>query len=218
MIGVPRTVLLVGCVLLALSSSGCKTVGPYDYTNYRAHPPRSILVLPPLNESTAVRATYGYLSTVSAPLAEQGYYVFPVAVVDQLLRDNGLPTPGEMHQVPLHKVVEITGADAVLFVTVQRYGTQYQVVNAATTVEVKARLVDTRTETLLWEGHAVAKQDSGTFEDPVANLIAAAISQIVASKTDVAHELSREANANLFTAKDAGLLYGPYSPRYQQGP
>jgi hypothetical protein len=218
MIGVPRTVLLVGCALLALSLSACKTIGPYDYSNYRAHSPRSILVLPPLNESTAVRATYGYLSTVSAPLAERGYYVFPVAVIDQLLRDNGLPTPGEMHQVPLHKIVAITSADAVLFVTVQRYGTKYQVVNTATVVELQARLVDARTETLLWEGHAVAEQDSATLNDPVANLIAAAINQIVASKSDAAHELSREANASLFTAKDVGLLYGPYSPRYQQGP
>src|SRR5215471_7731436 len=57
------------CLLLL---TGCNTVKPYDYTNFRAHPPRSILVLPPLNESTEVEGTYGYLSTVTEPLAERG--------------------------------------------------------------------------------------------------------------------------------------------------
>jgi hypothetical protein len=56
------------------------------------HPPRSILMLPPLNESTAVEATWGYLSTVTQPLAERGFYVFPVAVIDQFLKENGLPS------------------------------------------------------------------------------------------------------------------------------
>ena len=67
-------------------------------------------------------------------------------------------------------------------------------------------------------GAGAPKDGKIALADPVANLIAAAVNQIVASKTDAAHELSREANANLFTAKDAGLLYGPYSPRYHQDP
>lgn len=215
---VRRNVLIAGCVLLALQLTGCKSVGPYDYTNYRAHRPRSILVLPPLNETTSLQATYGYLSTATAPLAELGYYVFPVAVVDQMLRDNGLPTPGEMHQVSLHKIAEISGADAVLFVTVQRYGTQYQLVNSETTVEVRAKLVDTRTEAVLWEGHAEAQEDSAQLDDPVANLIAAVVTKIVAAKVDAAHDLSRQVNSQLFTTKESGLLVGPYSPQYDAAP
>ena len=54
---------------LGLTCSGCATK-PYDYTNLRSYKPRSILVLPPVNESTDVKGTYGYLSTVTMPLAE----------------------------------------------------------------------------------------------------------------------------------------------------
>ena len=130
----PRNLARAGiAALVALGLTGC-AAKPYDYTNFRAHPPRSILVLPPLNESTAVEATWGYLSTVTRPLAERGYYVFPVAVVDQFLKDNGLPTAGEMHQVPLEKAREILGADAVLFITVEQYGSKYQVLNSSTIV------------------------------------------------------------------------------------
>src|SRR5262245_58283091 len=149
---------IIVLMLAALGISGCVNVPPYDYTNYRAHPPRSILVLPPLNESTSVEGTYGYLSTVTEPIAERGYYVFPVAVIDQFMKDNGLPTPGEMQEAPLAKIVEVTGADAVLLLTLRQYGSQYHVVDSTTTVEVLAKLVDTRTGILLWQGRGFAKQ------------------------------------------------------------
>jgi len=46
-----RRWLGIGLLLAAggLAAPGCAAKG-YDYTNYRAHPPRSILVLPPVNE------------------------------------------------------------------------------------------------------------------------------------------------------------------------
>ena len=197
--------------------TGC--VAPYNYANYRAHPPRSILVLPPLNESTDVRGTYGYLSTVTAPLAEMGYYVYPVAVVDQFLKENGQPTSGEMHQIPPAKIREIIGADAVLYVTLKQYGTKYQLINSATIVAVTASLVDTATGLTLWEGSATVQQNSSSasggniIADLIADAVVAAIDQAVKSSTDQAHGVCRLANAQLFLTKDHGLLYGPYSPK-----
>ena len=208
---------IVACLAL-LVLAGCTTVKPYDYTNFRAHPPRSILVLPPLNESTAVEGTYGYLSTVTQPIAERGYYVFPVEVVDQYLKQNGMPTAGEMHQVPLNKVVDIIGADAVLFVTLKQYGSKYVVLNSVTTVQVEAKLVDTRSGILLWEGTGLAEQRGGGSGNLLADLIAAAVTQAINSKTDRAHQVSRLANAQLFYPKDTGLPYGPYNPQFGKGP
>jgi hypothetical protein len=185
---------------------GCQTVKPYDYTNFRAHPPRSILVLPPLNESTAIEGTYGYLTTVTRPVAERGYYVFPVAVVDQFMKENGLPGAAEMQQAPLAKIVEVTGADAVLFLDLKQYGARYKVLSSVVTVEVHAKLVDTRSGILLWEGNGIAQQGS----------IAAAITQAINKHSDKAHQVSRLANANLFYPEQTGLPYGPYSAKYDR--
>lgn len=210
---------LLGCVAVlcvGALTSGCQTVKPYDYTNFRAHPPRSILVLPPLNESTAIEATYGYLTTVTRPVAERGYYVFPVAVVDQFMKENGLPTANEMHEAPLAKIAEITGADAVLFLDLKQYGAHYQVLSSVVTVEVFAKLVDTRTGILLWEGHGVAQQGSGGSGNILGDLISAAITQALNKHTDRAHQVSRLANANLFYPEQTGLPYGPYSPKYDK--
>ncbi len=202
----------LGSALFGLMLMGCKTT-PYDYTNYRAYPPRSILVLPPLNESTDVRGTYGYYSTVTMPLAERGYYVYPVAVVDQFFKENGMPSAGEMHEAPLDKVREIIGADAALYLTLKQYGTKYALIDSVTTVVAKGRLVDTRTGTLLWEGTVGAQVNSGGSGNVFVDLVAAAVGQIVNNTSDYAHDVSSLANAQ-FAIKNHGLLYGPYHPKY----
>lgn len=210
-----RDLLRCSIVCAALSLAACATTSPtaYDYTAFRQHPPRSILVLPPLNESTAVEGTYSYLSTVSQPLAERGYYVFPVQVIDQLMKENGLPGAGEMHAVSLEKLREITGADAVLYVVLHQYGSKFLLVGTTTSVDVSARLVDTRTGTVLWDGRALAQQNSnGGSGNILADLVAAAITQVINSKTDPGHQVSRLANAQLFFSPKRQLPEGPYRP------
>jgi hypothetical protein len=204
--------------ILALGLAGCETGRPYDYTAFQQNPPRSILVLPPLNESLAVEATYGYYSTVTRPLAERGYYVFPLVIVDRLLQENGMPTAGEMHDVPLAKVREVTGADAVLYPVVHNYGTKYHLVSSDTVVEVSARLVDTRTGTLLWDGNARAVQGSGGSGSAAVDVVAALVSQVLTSTKDQAHGVSRTANEQLFFTKRRELPHGPYSPEYGRIP
>ncbi|MEO6078446.1 MAG: GNA1162 family protein [Steroidobacteraceae bacterium] len=205
-----RTTLRLLALFSVLSLAACATPVAYDYTAFRRHPPRSILVLPPLNQSTAVEGTYSYLSTVTLPLAERGYYVFPVAVIDQLMKENGLPTAGEMHAVPPAKIHEITGADAVLYVVLHQYGSKYVLLGTTTSVEVSARLVDTRSGEVLWDGKALAQQNSnGNSGNILADMIAAAIVQVINSKTDPGHQVSRLANAQLFGIPKRELPTGP---------
>jgi len=206
-----KQLLIPAFLAFMITFTGCATK-PYDYTNFRAHPPRSILVLPPINESTDTRATYGYLSTVTRPLAEMGYYVYPVAVVDQFMKENGLPTAGEMQQVPLNKLRDVFGADAVLYVTIKQYGSKYRVITSTTIVTAEGKLVDTQTGLTLWEGTANVEQSSSSG-NAIADLIVAAVDQVINSSTDQAHDMSSQVNIQLFMTKDHGLLYGPYFPQ-----
>ena len=90
--------LVAGFTLLALLG-GCAPTKSVDYSAFKQAKPRSILVLPPLNESPDVKATYSMLSQVTFPLAEAGYYVVPVALADETFRQNGLTSAGDVHQV-----------------------------------------------------------------------------------------------------------------------
>ena len=207
-----RNLSTLSCLLAGLAFlSGCVTAPEQkDYTSFRQFQPKSVLVLPPLNNSIDEKATYSYLSTVSQPLGEMGYYVYPVAVVDHFLKENGLPTPGEMHQIPLNKVDQIIGADAVLYLEINEYGTKYMILDSSTTVSAVARLVDVKTGQEIWMNEArlvVSSNDGGG--GIAAMLINAAISQVLNSATDAAHGVSRTTNARLMSTKGQGLLYGP---------
>jgi hypothetical protein len=204
-------------LLTGLLAAGCAVAPPRDYRAYREHLPRSIVVLPPLNESTDVNAPYVYLSTITRPLAECGYYVFPVAVVDAFMKENGLPTAGEMQGVPLEKLRSVLGADAVLYVTVESWGQKYRIVSSDTVVKARARLVDTLSGTTLWTGTAFAQQSSSAGQsDAIGMLIGAIMTQVIASFTDPAHDLARAANSAMVLDQEVGLLLGPYSPGYDR--
>jgi hypothetical protein len=195
----------------------CSCAAKVDYTLYRNRVPRSILVLPPLNESTTVEASYTYLSTVTRPLAEGGYYVFPVAVIDAFMKDNGLPHPDEMHGVPLDKIKEVIGPDAVLYVTIEEWGQKYQVIASVTIVRARARLVDAATGATLWTGKAEAARDSGG-SGLAERLVAAVIHQIIFSSIDQTHQVSRQANTAMVFNSNNGLLFGPRHPEFHTDP
>ena len=101
--------------------AGCATKPGYDYTAFRDSRPKSILVLPPLNDSPDVNATYSMYAQTTLPWSESGY-VLPVTLVDEAFRQNGLASPADIQQVPLKKLREIFGADSALYIKVTHYG------------------------------------------------------------------------------------------------
>lgn len=203
--------LMMGAMITAtLLAAGCETT-PYDYSALIQAKPRSIVVLPPTNDTVEVDAPYTFLSTISAPLAEKGYYVYPVAVIDTLMKENGLPTPAEMHTVPLDKIREIIGADSVLYVNLEEWGQKFEVLSSRAVVKFTLRLVDTRTGAELWtaRGHAQEQSDDGGMGIAGA-IIGAIVTQVISAAIDKTPDLSRTANITAIRHYNRGLLDGPY--------
>jgi hypothetical protein len=195
-------VLLSGCVA---------PTGPYDYSALENSRPRSILVIPPLNNSIEVNAPYIFLATITRPLAEKGYYVFPVAVIDAFLKENGLPTPAEMNGIPLDKIAEHIGADAVLYVSIEEWGQKYQLLSSSTIVHSTLRLVDVNTGVLLWQATVRGVRTSDDGGGGLLGAIVGAIAtQIAGSVTDYTPELSSASNRQKINDESTGLLHGPY--------
>lgn len=200
------------CLLVLVCLGACATQ-PKDYTLFKAEKPKSILILPPLNSSTEVMASYSFFSTISKPVAEKGYYVFPVAVIDQLMKQNGLPGPGEMHQASLRKIREIIQPDAVLYIALENYGTKFHVIDSNTTVTASARLVSARSGKVLWENRASAnhsamagQQSSGLLE----SIIASAVAQAVNDSLDQSRNVAMITSERLVNTQNSALLDGPY--------
>jgi hypothetical protein len=197
---------------------GCAAPKTVDYAAFKQARPRSILVLPPVNESPDIKASYSLMSQVTFPLAEAGYYVVPVALAAETFRQNGLDNPNDIAQVPAEKLRSIFGADAAMYVKVTQYGTTYMVISSNTVVTATARLVDLKTGTTLWTGTATASSEEGNNNNGgglIGMLITAAVKQIINSSTDAGHPIAGITSARLLSAgHPAGLLYGPRSPKY----
>lgn len=208
-------------IVLVLLLSACQSYQPkpLDYTYFKASQPKSILVVPPLNESTDVKATWGMLAATTKPLSEAGYYVFPVALVNETFRQNGLTTAADIHQVNLRKLQEIFNNDAVLYIIIRDYGTQYQIIQSVTTVSADARLVDARNGRELWTGsvHFSESSNQNNNLDLGSALINAVVHQIVNTLHDRGYLVARAASQQLLSPnKFNGILYGPRSPHYQE--
>jgi len=206
---------------LALLASGCVTMPTYDYTAYRASRPASILVLPPTNAATEITASDSVLAQATLPLAESGYYVLPVALVDETFRQNGLTNADEIAAVPPAKLREIFGADAALYINVKEFGSYYIVIGSDTVASADARLIDLKSGALLWEGKAKAsaseRRAAAGAGGIIGILVSAIVFQILDDSTNAGHTEAGFMNQRLLGAgRPAGLLYGPRSPKYQQ--
>ncbi|MDO4640599.1 MAG: DUF799 domain-containing protein [Neisseria sp.] len=216
-----KTRLALLASALILSACAVTPPQPYDYTAFKESKPKSILVLPPLNETPDVKASAGMMASATRPLAESGYYVFPVAVVKETFKQNGLNNPHDIQEVSLKKLEEIFGADAVLFITVKQYGTSYQILQSDTRVSAEARLVDGRTGKELWSGSASAsstEQQNGN-QGLLGMLITAVVQQIAGSVSDKAFDYAQVTGTRLlWAAYPRSLMFGPHSPHYETQP
>lgn len=209
----------LGLLLLA----GCATKAPpYDYSAFQRAKPASLLVLPPVNDSPEVKATPGTWAHATRPLAEAGYYVLPVTLVDETFRQNGMTGSNEIQEIPYQKLREVFGADAAVYMRIKKYGTTYAVISSDTRVEVEGRIVDLRTCALLWQGKAYAssaeqqQQSSGGL---VGLLVTALVNQIVGTASDAAFNFAGLANQRMLGApRYNGVLPGPRSVLYGQPP
>jgi hypothetical protein len=216
-----RQIHIVLLLVIVALTSGCVSVPPgQEYALFRNADPHSILVLPPINKSNEVVAPYSVMSQMLAPIAESGFYVFPVALVDQTFKNNGLTVANDIHEVPIEKLHEIFGADAALYMTIEEYGTSYVFISSDTVVRVSATLVDLRSGEVLWE-HAASASSAETKGNNggglVGMLVEAAVSQIIETVTDKGFDIAAIANTRLLSADvHNGLLYGPRSAKYGQ--
>ncbi|MBP6122788.1 MULTISPECIES: DUF799 domain-containing protein [Providencia] len=212
-----KRIMIMSSLVIAWLLSGCAQPTKVDYSAFNQSKPKSILVLLPQNSTPEVQASHGLLSQTALPLAEAGYYVFPVAVVEETFKQNGMTNAGDIQAVPPAKLHEIFGNDAVLYLDITEYGTSYQVIASDTRVTANAKLVDSRTGALLWSGSATASstENNSSSNGIIGVLVSAVVNQIADTMTDKSYGIAGITSVRLLSAgKPNGILYGPRSPKY----
>lgn len=214
----PKSKLLISALVSFIALTGCASK-PKDFSAFDRSDPKTILILPPKNSSPEVKATYGFYSSVQMPIAESGFYVLPITLVDEHFKTNGLTISDEIHIVEREKLREVFGADAALYIDIKEYGTKYFVIGSASIVRAEGRLIDLRDGRELWKGEAAASSEEGQNNNQggiAGLLIAAIVKQVMATALDQSYDVAKMANLRLFHAQSPnGLLYGPRHPLYK---
>ncbi|SMF47675.1 hypothetical protein SAMN02745866_03071 [Alteromonadaceae bacterium Bs31] len=202
-------------VVLSACETSTQHKNPYQ-DSFDAAGIRSILVVPGVNRSVNIYAPGTMLSVLPTVLADEGYYVFPVNTVKFVLEHEGLYEAADVHSMQTSKLASMFGANAVLYVTVEQWDTQYVVIDSTTGIELKFKLVTSSGEEI-W--NATKRVDKSSNENNnmetnsvLAQLLGSAISAAMERAFPDYRPLAEQAVQEVFILDNTRFPAGPYHP------
>lgn len=209
--------LIISSMFLFIMTIGC---APKFLTKEEAYPlmyqerPVSILVLPAINVTTAADAKEYYSVTIAEPLSLTGHYVYPLELVNEILKNEGMYDTELMVNVPPEKFKQHFGADAVMFIKINKWDTSYYVIGGNVTVGVECLLKSTNTGAELWKYQGLVKVDT-TGERRVEGLLGLAFQIIeTAVKTAMTDYVPIARQANYMTL--ISMPHGKYHKEFDK--
>lgn len=215
-----KRIPLLLLLLIFLTLVGCAGSKPYlsNQEKFLSSSPHSILIVPVVNNSVDITAAEYMLSTLTIPLAEKGYYIFPINAVKRVLEDDGLADSSLVHSAPTSKLTNLFGADVVLYVTIEQWDAKYAVLTTTTTVAIAYQIRDGKTDDVLWENRVkmVYQPDPGVNSGSVGGLVASLIVKAVVAAVEKGSPnympLAHQANGQAFLRYPGpGIPQGPYA-------
>ncbi|MEO5367663.1 MAG: DUF799 domain-containing protein [Magnetococcus sp. WYHC-3] len=208
--------LRVGMVAAALTlSSGCVSMvnKGAEFPGIYEQRPVSILVLPPINKTTAADAKEYYSTTILEPLALQGYYVMPIGIINDIMKQEGLYDSDDVYDVAPQTFKKYFDADAVMTIRINQWESVYFVLGGYVAVGVDATLKSTTNGAQLWHYAGVIQVDTsgGNVSGAgLAGLLAKAI--IAAAQTAMTDyvPIARVANFQMLSS----MPFGKYHPQF----
>ncbi len=145
------------------------------------------------------------------PLAEKGFYVFPVNTAKVVLEQEGFYEGEKIHQQPPEALARLFGADAVMYVTIKQWDAKYAILAATVTVDFDYRMVG-KDGTEIWQANQKMQYSpqNNNAGNPLATLISAAINAALARAAPNYLPLTQQANQMAFVLGPNALPNGPY--------
>lgn len=203
---------LIPIILLAATVSSCGTMSQVtresQYAAMYKDMPVTILVMPPINNTSNVEAKDLLYTSISRPLAEAGYYVISPLLAMDILKAESAYDAELFIDKPLTMFKDYFGADAVVFSqiddwTKRGFGIETKIryiIKSASSGEI---LFDRSCDLYL-----DLQQHSGN-SSALAQLVDLAVSAIATAATD---HIVAARRANYFIFRD--IPRGKYNPDY----
>lgn len=212
-------------ITIAVTVVGCATMEKAEritkanaYKGMYAEKPLAVLIMPPINRSTAVEAKEFFHTTLNIPIAEAGYYVIPTFLSMEILKRESAYDAELFIDGPIQKFGEVFGADVALFTIIHKWDKTYGMVY----VDVEYIVKSTKTNEVVFTRRGNINYDTtvqiqssggglaGALIATVGSVIATAATTAATKYVDVARI------ANTYTLSD--LPAGQYAPANPEEP
>ncbi len=137
---------LLACLVVLAGCAGSKVYVAPEYVSSG-----KIAVLPMDNESNDLDGPVFVRKLMYEGLAVRGFQVLSTGAIDEQLKQNGFTDGGQLRATTPQKIGEWTGADTLLYSTLESFDYINVGFYAQRRVKVFARLVDAKTGVKLWE-------------------------------------------------------------------
>lgn len=162
---IPCTLLMI----VLLLASGCAATKE-TVTRGKAFPlvyseqPNSIVVLPPVNESTFPEAGKYYMANIEKPLLSAGYTMFPPEKVTSILEEKGLHDTESLYALPMETLRQYFDADAVLYTRIKQWEESHTGLISRLIISIEAEIVSSKTSQQLWSYNSGLNVDLNTVK------------------------------------------------------
>ena len=198
-------IVVAGYLISSCSGLPIQTKADAYPAMYDDRKPLSVLVIPAINNSTAAEATDFFNVTITEPLSNVGYYTMPVEIVKDIFQKEGIVDSTMIKGLPTSIFKKNFGADAVLFVTINKWDKQYVVIAGNVSVSMDYVMLSTETSEVIWSYSATQTIDT-TAESSGFIMLDILSTAITTATTDYV-PIAKQVNYQAFTA----LPHGSYS-------
>ena len=198
-------IVVAGYLISSCSGLPIQTKAEAYPAMYGDKKPLSVLVIPAINNSTAAEATDFFNVTITEPLSNVGYYTMPVEIVKDIFQKEGIVDSTMIKGLPTSIFKKNFGADAVLFVTINKWDKQYIVLAGNVSVSMDYVMLSTETSEVIWSYSATQSIDT-TAESSGFIMLDILSTAITTATTDYV-PIAKQVNYQAFTA----LPHGGYS-------
>ena len=201
-------IVVAGYLISSCSGLPIQTKAEAYPAMYDDRKPLSVLVIPAINNSTAAEATDFFNVTITEPLSNVGYYTMPVEIVKDIFQKEGIVDSTMIKGLPTSIFKKNFGADAVLFVTINKWDKQYVVIAGNVSVSMDYVMLSTETSEVIWSYSATQTIDT-TAESSGFIMLDILSTAITTATTDYV-PIAKQVNYQAFTA----LPHGGYSDQH----
>lgn len=193
--------LLTGCVTNRLTM---REAFPRLYDS----PPETVIIMPPINQSTASEAKEYFASSLSEAMGMMGYSPLSVEGVFHVLRDEGLYDTEIIGPEVLSNLKKYFGADAVLITEIERWDKSWFLVSGTLSITARYKLLSTATAEKLWEFTTITEVSLDSSSDSLLGSIVES-----AIKTAIEDYFEHARRSNMLTFQKY-IPHGKHHPKH----